>query len=339
MHPTADQLRAGAAVTRLGPDDVGSPSHAARGGSGGAIYLSDGLTELLLLPAGGSTLDAAADDGTRDRIADVTSIGASNVVLAAGRDCDRRGGGWTFPGHDRVAADRALVAAAAEACRGSQPARIGFERLGLREPGTLREVPAGLADPNVGLLAVRSGDEGKYIAVLLIVTPCRGAATRGEPGGFDDCVCRYLQEQVIGLDCPVFLLRGPAGQPSADSTGDAASLPTPPADEHDRLAMLVAHAAEQALANLGCQDNVRLRCRTAATGGNVALPLSVLEIGPWRLVGWPSGVAADCAAALRARTATDAVFTLANRLPDGYIVTSQTPVGRLLIDETARLLA
>lgn len=260
----------------------------------------------------------------------------AHVVLTGGRF----GEGVSLESADASSFEKAVVDTAAEACRASQPARLGVGTVSLREPGALHDVPAGAACSAIPVLVVRSGDGGKYVSLLVACSlrPLRGSSA-GTPGaGAAGLIARYLQEQLLGLGCPVMVI----GALAEASTLD---VPAPAAgglDDRDALGVAIADAVESVAARLDCLDDIVLQARYASvslTAAGPAIEIQAVALGPWRFVAWPQGVSADCVAMLQKQQPGVHVLTLANPLSAGYIVTSETPAGAQLIDRTRQLLA
>ena len=237
-------LLAGAAaveITPLEPQFLFGYVHVERVSTGvhdpllsSALYLSDGRSALIFSANDvifvGRDLAARA----RARIAAATGVPPENILISA---THTHSGPVTVdylsnreddtvpradPGYLRRL-EEGIVAAAVQAHAAARPAEIGLgvaEALGV---GTNRRDPAGPADPQAPVLAVRELSGGKPIACMLVFSMHPTGLhqdSRLVSGDFPAAARSYLQQNVLG-GCPVLYHTGPAGNQSPRHTARA----------------------------------------------------------------------------------------------------------------------
>lgn len=231
-------LLAGAGVADITPQDsqylFGYP-HVARYSTGvhdpllsSALYLSDGRTPLLFVANDIIFVGKATAGRVRRRIEEATGVPAGHILVSATHthsgpstvDYISLEGDPTVPKVDERYLRRfedGIVAAAIAAVRNAEPAEVGLAVADGSAVGTNRRNPAGPADPQVPVLLVRSAGNGRPIACMLVCsmhpTVLREQSTVVS-ADFPGMARRYLQENLLGNDCPVLHHTGPAGNQS-----------------------------------------------------------------------------------------------------------------------------
>ncbi len=193
-----------------------------------ALYLSDGRTSLLFSANDIIFIGKATAARVRSRIEAATGIPAANILISATHThsgpstvdyislCDDP----TVPKVDRCYLQRfedGIVAAAVEAYRRRQPAELGLAIADATGVGTNRRNPVGTSDPQAPVLVVRAVPSTKPIACMVVCamhpTVLR-EDSRVVSSDFPGMARRFLQEHLLGADCPVLHHTGPAGNQS-----------------------------------------------------------------------------------------------------------------------------
>ena len=231
-------LLAGAGVTDITPLDpqylFGYP-HVERTSTGvhdpllsSALYLFDGRTPLLFVANDIIFVGKATAQRVRQRIEEASSVPAANILVSA---THTHSGPSTVdyisladdPFVPRVDArylqlfEDGIVAAAVEAVKRAQPAEVGLAIADGAGVGTNRRDPTGPADPQVPVLLVRSAANGDPIACMIVCSmhpTVLREASKVVSGDFPGMARRFLQDHLLGPDCPMLHHTGPAGNQS-----------------------------------------------------------------------------------------------------------------------------
>ena len=193
-----------------------------------ALYLSDGRTPLLFVANDIIFVGMATAQRVRQRIEAATGVPAANILVSA---THTHSGPSTIdyisladdpfvPKVDSRYLQRfedGIVAAGTEAIRRAQPAEVGLAIADGTGVGTNRRDPAGPADPQVPVLLARSAANGAPIACMIVCsmhpTVLRETSTVVS-GDFPGMARRFLQDHLLGPNCPVLHHTGPAGNQS-----------------------------------------------------------------------------------------------------------------------------
>ena len=233
-----------------------------------ALYLSDGQTKAIFVANDiifvGKDLVARA----RNRIKKATGLPTPNIMITASH---------THSGPHTVnyisnEADPAvpkadekylqfmedcIVEAATKAFENAQDAKLGLAIADDTGVGTNRRDPAGPADHQVPVLMVKSADGHKNIACMLICSMHPTVLHEDSSlisGDFPSLSKKYLQENVLGKDCPVLHHTGPAGNQSPRHVTKANTF-----EEADRLGQILGKAVEKAIGQIEYIDKVDLK--------------------------------------------------------------------------------
>ncbi len=231
-------LKAGAATIDISPTDsvflFGYP-HVERYSSGihdpllsSALYLSDGLTEVMFIANDIIFVSKAFAEQTRQRIAEATAVPAGHIMITATHthsgpktvDYVSNETDATVPPVDGAYLDflkDRMVAAATEARKNAQCAQVGLAVADATGIGTNRRNPNGPTDPEVPVLLVRSasGDEAVACMVVYSMHPTvLHEDSRLVSGDFPAMTRQFLQKNTLGTNCPVLYHTGPAGNQS-----------------------------------------------------------------------------------------------------------------------------
>jgi neutral ceramidase len=255
---TVNQLVAGAGVADISPIDsqylFGYP-HVDRFSTGindpllsSALYLTDCLTPLLFIANDIIFVSKATAARVRSRIRELTNVPEENILISATHthsgpstvDYVSLEDDPTVPKVDpRYLArfEDGIVAAAAAAYRSAQPAELGLVTTQAKI-GTNRRDPDGPADPQ-------------------IPTVLREQSTVVS-GDFPGLTRRYLQQHVLGAECPVLHHTGPAGNQSPRHVVRANTVA-----EAQRLGEVLGRAVVDALPKITYIRDTTLQVRRA----------------------------------------------------------------------------
>jgi hypothetical protein len=283
----ASPLIAGAAAADVTPVDsqflFGYP-HVRRYSTGvhdrlwsSALFLSDGRTPLLLVANDVVYVGQETVRRVRERIAAATGVPAGQIMVTA---THTHSGPMTadllsceadpaVPKTDpRYVArlEDGIVVAAVDACRNARPARLGLAVATCAGVGTNRHDPAGPADPQVPVLAVRDAQSEAFLAAMLVCSMHPTVLHEDSTlisGDFPALARQYLQKHLLGPDCPVLHHTGPCGNQSPRHVARANTFA-----EAERLGSLLGQAVADAIGSIEYTSDVRLRC----AGARIELP-------------------------------------------------------------------
>jgi len=221
-----------------------------------ALYLSDGKTGVLFSANDIIFIPKDLAGRARQRIEEATGILSANIMITATHthsgpitvDYLSNEADPVVPRADseyvQFMEDR-IVEAAMKAYRSAQPAEAGLAIGDATGVGTNRRDPDGPCDMDVPVLWVRSTSDGSNIALMLVC--CMHPTVLHEDstlisGDFPGLSRRYLQEKVVGQDCPVLHHTGPQGNLSPRHVTNGNTF-----DEAARLGEILGRAAEKAM--------------------------------------------------------------------------------------------
>jgi hypothetical protein len=127
--------------------------------------------------------------------------------------------------------------------------------------GTNRHNPAGPRDPQVPVLAVRDRQTGVYLAIMTVCSmhpTVLHEDSKLVSADFPGAARRFLQENVLGADCPVIYHTGPCGDQSPRHVTRANTF-----EEADRLGVMLGQSIARALKNVEYSADVRLAAAQA----------------------------------------------------------------------------
>jgi len=286
----SNTLEAGAGAVDISPVDsqflYGYP-HVERYSTGihdplmsSALCLGDGRNRVLIIANDIIFVPKDLTARARARIAESTGVPASNIMITA---THTHSGPMTLANLS-CQADKAvpqpdpayvqlfeegLVAAAEKACAEVRPAswhRSIGDSTGI---GTNRRDPSGPADHQMPVLIVRDVDDQSPIALMYVCSMHPTVLHEDSDlvsADFPGMTRQYLQENVVGPDCPVLHHTGPAGNQSPRHVTQGNTFA-----EAKRLGRLLARSIEEAIGSAEYEPDISLDCRQAL----VELPLRV----------------------------------------------------------------
>ncbi len=271
-----NKLYAGAAQVDISPEDsqflFGYP-HVKRYSTGihdklwsSALYLSDGKTEIMFVANDIIFVSKDTAAIARKRIEEKTGVPAKNIMVTATHthsgpitlDYISNENDPIVPKTDikyvQFMEDR-IVEAAINAYQNAQPAKIGMAIADDTGIGTNRRNPKGPADHNVPALVVKN-EKDEYIACMLVCSmhpTVLHEDSKLVSGDFPGLSRIYLQENVLGKNCPVLHHTGPAGNQSPRHVTKANTF-----EEAARLGLILGKAVEKIISKIEYQNNISI---------------------------------------------------------------------------------
>jgi len=274
-----DTLIAGAATVDITPRDsqflFGYP-HVRRYSTGvhdplcsTAVYLSDGETPLLFVANDVIFVGRQTAERVRNRIARQIGVPAANMMITA---THTHSGPMTVdilsseadpavpttdPGYVQRFED-GIVEAATKAYQDARPARIGLAVADGSCVGTNRHDPAGPSDPDVPVLVMRDRDKETLVAAMVVCSMHPTVLHEDSTlvsGDFPAMTRHYLQQHVLGDDCPVVYHTGPCADQSPRHVAKANTF-----DEAKRLGHALGKSIARAVASVDYADDLTLGC-------------------------------------------------------------------------------
>ncbi len=236
-----------------------------------ALYLSDGRTELMFLANDIINFTRDQARAIRDRIAEATSVPADHIMLTATHThsgpkmCDTLSNAAdpvvppADPGYIAHFSDR-LVQAAAAAHTDRAPAEWALATADATGVGSNRRDPAGPADPQVPVLAVRRPG-GEHIALMTVYAmhpTVLHEDTTEVSADFPGAAKRLLKD-TLGEQCVMFYHNGGSGNQSPRHVVTGQTFA-----EADRLGAMFADAVQHSLPELRFSSEITLgaACRS-----------------------------------------------------------------------------
>jgi hypothetical protein len=152
-----------------------------------------------------------------------------------------------------------IVEAACKAYESVRPARIGLAYADGSVAGTNRRSPEGPADPQVPVMLVQTKDGKTNIGCMVVVSmhpTVLHEDSKAVSGDFPGLARIYLQENVIGKDCPVIWHTGPSGNQSPRHVTKANTY-----DEVKRIGTELGKNIEKAINQISFTNPASISCR------------------------------------------------------------------------------
>jgi hypothetical protein len=231
-------LSAGAAIANITPTDsqflFGYP-HVKRYSTGihdpllsSALYISDGRISLLFVANDIIFVGKSLAHHARQRIAETIPVPQDNIMISA---THTHSGPITVdylsneadpavpkadPKYLKLFED-GIVAAAVAAYHRAVPAQVGLTVANGTGVGTNRRDPSGPSDPDVPVLMVRTTEGHRPMACMVVCSMHPTVLHEDSTlvsGDFPGMTRSFLQQSLLGNDCPVLYHTGPAGNQS-----------------------------------------------------------------------------------------------------------------------------
>jgi neutral ceramidase len=275
----AQALIAGAATADITPNDsqflFGYP-HVQRYSTGvhdpllsSALFLSDGITSLLLVANDIIYVSRESARRIRDRIEHETGIPAANIMVTATHthsgpltaDMVGNEGDAVVPKTDPryvELMENGIVQAAVQAYRNARPAELGLAIADGSYVGGNRHSITGPSNPDVPVLVVRDRDSRAYVAAMVVCSMHPTVLHEDSTlvsGDFPAMTRQYLQERVLGRDCPVVFHTGPCGDQSPRNVTKSNTF-----EEATRLGHLLGGSIASAISSVAYTADIALAC-------------------------------------------------------------------------------
>ncbi len=235
-----------------------------------ALYLSDGHTELMFIANDVGEISKEIATQVRTRIAELTPLPVECVMVTTTHThsaplIDERTsflatgeGIKADPEYVRQLQD-GIVAAAQRAYQEAQPARIGLAVADGTGVGTNRHDPSGPSDPEVPVLMVQTAD-GQHNLACMVVYSMHPTVLHEDStmisGDFPAFTRQYLQDNLLGDNCPVLYHIGPAGNQSTRHVISANTFA-----EAQRLGEMLGRAIARVIPTISYTADATLKCR------------------------------------------------------------------------------
>jgi len=234
-----ESLKAGAAATEISPKDsqyLTGYYHALDRYSTGihdpllscALYLSNGQNRVMFISNDIINLTKEISQRTRKRISEETGIPVSNIMITASHT---HSGPLTYdnikyehdpnypkadPAYIRLF-EQGIVSAGLTAYRNAQAAQAGLAVADGTGVGSNRRDPCGPSDPEAPVLMVKTADCKVNIACMMIYSMHPTVLHKDSTlvtADFPGMTRQFLQQTILGEDCPVLYHTGPSGNQS-----------------------------------------------------------------------------------------------------------------------------
>ena len=276
----AAELIAGAAQVDVSPKDsqflYGYP-HVPRMSEGvhdpllaSALYLSDGVHPCLFVSCDVIYISKAISAAVRPRIAAATGVPAASISILCTHthsgplttECVICDADPVVPPPDRKyieLLENGIVEAALAAFQSAQKAQAGLAHADSTGVGTNRHVPqGGPGDHQMPVLMLRSADGQKNLACMLVCSmhpTVLHKDSRLVSGDFPGLARLWLQEHVLGSDCPVLHHIGPAGNQSPRHVTRGNTFA-----EAQRLGEVLGRAVAKVLPEIAYHNDLSIGC-------------------------------------------------------------------------------
>ena len=246
-----------------------------------ALYLSDGETSLLLIANDVIFVSRQTTERVRNQIAQQIEVPAANIMITATHthsgpltvDMLSSEADQAVPKTDPGYVQRlegGIVEAALKAHENARPARIGLAVADGSSVGTNRHDPAGPSDPDVPVLIIRDVRDQAFVAAMVVCSMHPTVLHEDSTlvsGDFPAMARQYVQQHLLGTDCPVVYHTGPSANQSPRHVTKANTF-----DEAKRLGHALGQSIVRAVDSIDYEDAPRLDC----IRGVVDLPPRVL---------------------------------------------------------------
>jgi hypothetical protein len=232
-----------------------------------ALFLGDGKTSLLFIANDVIYVCRDSARRARERIERETGVSSENIMITATHthsgpmtvDILNNGADPAVPKTDPRYVERlenGIVEAAVRAFRQARPAEIGLAVADGSCVGTNRHDPAGPSIPRVPVLLVRDR-ESKAFAAAMVVCAMHPTVLHEDStllsGDFPAMTRRYLQDNLLGKDCPVVYHTGPCGNQSPRHVTKSNTF-----EEAERLGNLLGRSIAEAARTIEYSDDIEL---------------------------------------------------------------------------------
>jgi hypothetical protein len=236
-----------------------------------ALYLSDGINASIFIACDLALITLSMCQRVRSCVAQATEISEDHILISATHTHSGPViGEHLCAEHDHVVPkmdpkyqhwlEDQLVDAAVRASKTAGPARIGLSIADASGVGTNRRDPNGPADLDTPVLFLQRQRDHSPLAVMLICSmhpTVLHEDSRLISGDFPGLARNYLQDQIVGRNCPILCHTGPAGNQSPRHVVRANTL-----EEANRLGQIVGVAVAKSLSTIKFFETTHIECRT-----------------------------------------------------------------------------
>lgn len=274
------KIKAGAAAVDISPKTsqflYGYP-HVERFSTGihdplisSALYLDDGQTKTIFIANDIIYITKEMAERTRNAIEKETSVPVENIMITAththsGPIVDKTVSNINdpvLPNPDPEYLDLladGIISAARQAVANAKDAKLGLSIADDTGVGTNRRDPSGPADHNVPVLMVKSADGNENIACMIVCSmhpTVLHEDSKLVSADFPGPAREYLQENLLGPDCPVLHHTGPSGNQSPRHVTKANTF-----EEAERLGHILGKAVEKAIGTIEYTDSTEINVK------------------------------------------------------------------------------
>jgi hypothetical protein len=264
-------IKAGASQVKITPCDsqflFGYP-HVKRYSTGvhddlwtSALYIENGREQVIFIANDIIFVSKEVTAQARKAVSQITSVKTENIMITATHthsgphtvDYISNASDNAVPKADQKYVDfmkDSIIKAGVEAFNKAQPAKAGFALADDTGVGTNRREPDGPADHQVPVMILKNIETQKYIACMLVCSMHPTVMHEDSTlvsADFPGMSRMYLQENLLGSNCPVLHHTGPSGNQSPRHVTRANTF-----DEAKRLGEILAKAVQKAVENANC---------------------------------------------------------------------------------------
>ncbi len=232
-----------------------------------SLYLSDDREHLLFIANDIIFVSKALCARVRANISAETGLSENVITISATHthsgpitaNCLSNESDLTVPPADKEYLDlleQNMVKSACAAFNSAVPAEVGLVTTEANGIGTNRHAPEGCADPEVPVMMVRAKESHKSIACMVVYSMHPTVLHEDSTlisGDFPGLARQYLQEKILGGDCPLLYHTGPAGNQSPRYITRGNTL-----SETKRLGFLLGQSIADAIANITFSSDIHL---------------------------------------------------------------------------------
>ncbi len=276
------QLRAGAATADITPRNsqflFGYP-HVERYSTGvhdpllsSALFLTDGATQAFFIANDVIYVSKATASRARRRIAQATSVPEAHIMVTATHthsgpvtiDLPSSEGDPAVPNMDTAylaLLEDGIVEAATRAWQTAEPAEVGLALADGAGVGTNRRDPSGPADPEVPVLMVRSAEDLRPVACMIVCSMHPTVLHEDSTlvsADFPGATRQQLQQREVGETCPVIYHTGPCGNQSPRHVTQENTF-----SEAERLGRILGQGIADAITTIDFRPNAVVECAQA----------------------------------------------------------------------------
>lgn len=232
-----------------------------------SLYLSDGIEHLLFIANDIIFVSKTLCARVRGEIAAKTGLSENVITITATHthsgpiivNCLSNESDATVPPADKeylALLEQNMVRSACAAFNSAVPAEVGLATTKANGIGTNRHDPEGCADPEIPVMMVRAKENQKPIACMVVYSMHPTVLHEDSTlisGDFPGMARKYLQEKLIGDDCPLLYHTGPSGNQSPRYVTRGNTI-----EETERLGFLLGRSIADVIPKITFESDIRL---------------------------------------------------------------------------------